>query len=222
MSTYSYNLTSTTSDPIDSIDTVLINERSRLLAKKDQIDKATYNQTRLQGFNESFRKRYAFYNSIMVYIVIILLIYLGIVLLKKYVPIIPESLLDIITVILFAVAIIYTGMQVNELYSRDNMNFDKINYSGGNMISPEELAKKKQQAADSGDLSAYSAAANANKCIGQACCATGMTWSESLNQCTYGNVSGFTNINESFTSSILVNGSVSPYSPSEFDSYGKI
>ena len=79
------------------------------------------------------------------------------------------------------------------------------------MISPEELAKKQQQAADSGDLSAYSAAANANKCIGQACCATGTTWSESLNQCT-----------ESFTSSILVNGSVSPYSPSEFDNYGKI
>ena len=220
MSTYSYNLTSTTSDPITKIDTVLINESSRLLAKKDQIDKATYNQTRLQGFNESFRKRYAFYNSIMVYIVIILLIYLGIVLLKRYVPIIPESLLDIITVILFAVAIIYTVMKLNELYSRDNMNFDKINYSGGNMISPEELAKKKQQAADSGDLSAYSAAANANKCIGQACCATGTTWSESLNQC--GNISGFTNINEPFTSSILVNGSVSPYCPSEFDSYGKI
>jgi len=99
---YSYTLTSNTTDPIGSIDTVLINERSRLIAKKDQIDKATYNQSRLQGFNESFRKRYAFYNSIMVYIVIILLIYLGIVLLKKYVPIIPESLLDIITVILFA------------------------------------------------------------------------------------------------------------------------
>ena len=221
MATYSYTLTNTT-DPITTIDKVLIDERSRLLAKKDQIDKAAYNQSRLQGFNESFRKRYAFYNSIMIYIVIILLIYLGIVLLKRYVPIIPESLLDIITVILFAVAIIYTGMQVNELYSRDNMNFDKINYSGGNMISPEELAKKKQQAADSGDLSAYSAAANANKCIGQACCATGTTWSESLNQCTYENVSSFTNITESFTSSILVNESVSPYCPSEFDNYGKI
>ena len=221
MSTYSYTLTNRI-DPITTIDNVLINERARLEAKKDQIDKASYNQSRLQGFNESFRKRYAFYNSIMVYIVIILLIYLGIVLLKNFVPIIPESLLDIITVILFAVAIIYTGIQVNELYSRDNMNFDKINYSGGNMISPEELAKKRQQAADSGDLSAYSAAENVNKCIGPACCANGTTWSESLNQCTYGNVSGFTNINESFTSSILVNGVVSPYSPSEFDNYGKI
>ena len=157
---------------------------------------------------------------------IILLIYLGIVLLKRYVPIIPESLLDIITIILFAVAIIYTGMQLNELYSRDNMNFDKINYSGGNMISPEELAKKQQQAADSGDLSAYSAAANANKCIGQACCATGTTWCDLANKCLVtGNTcisDAFTNITESFTSSILVNGSVSPYSPSEFDNYGKI
>ena len=124
---FSYNLTSTTTDPITTIDTVLIAERERLIAKKDQIDKAAYNQTRLQGFNESFRKRYAFYNSILVYIVIILLIYLGIVLLKRYVPIIPESLLDIITVILFTVAIIYTVMQLNELYSRDNMNLDKIN-----------------------------------------------------------------------------------------------
>ena len=54
---FSYNLTSTTTDPITTIDTVLIAERERLIAKKDQIDKAAYNQTRLQGFNESFRKR---------------------------------------------------------------------------------------------------------------------------------------------------------------------
>ena len=207
-------------DNIDTIDNILEDERSRLEAKKQQIDKAAYTQTRLQGFNESFRKRYVFYNSILVYIVIILLIYLGIVLLKKYVPIIPESLLDIITIILFVVAIIYTGMQLNELYSRDNMNFDKINYSGGNIISPEELAKKKQQAVDSGDLSAYSSAANTNKCIGPACCASTMTWCDLANKCL---ITGTTCTADSFAGKMNTrNGSVSAYSPSEFENYAKI
>ena len=76
--------------------------------------------------------------------------------------------------------------------------------------------------AKSGDLSGYVLAKNANKCIGQACCADGTTWCEVSNRCILANTTcdGF----ESFVNQpdISVNGYISPYTPNEFENYSKI
>lgn len=210
------------SSDVNTIDSALVAEQDRLKAKKEQVDKAQFNQDRLIAFNESFRKRYAFYNTIVIYIVIILLIYLGIVLLKTYVPIIPTFILDIITIILFVGAIVYVGKKINELYGRDNMDFDKIDTSRNRVLSQQEIEKKISSSATSGDLSEYIAAKNANKCIGSACCADGTVWCEGSNSCILSNVTceGF----ESFVNQgdFLVNGYISPYTPNEFENYSKI
>jgi hypothetical protein len=210
------------SSDINTIDTVLTNEQKRLESKKEQIDKAQFNQDRLIEFNESFRKRYAFYNTIVLYIVSILLIYLGIVLLKTYVPIIPPIILDVITIIILAIAIIYVGKQINELYGRDNMDFDKIDHNSNSILSQQEIEKKMSSSAKSGDLSGYALAKNANKCVGSVCCATGTTWCEVSNRCILdnGNCDGF----ESFVNQpdISVNGYISPYTPNEFENYSKL
>lgn len=210
------------SSDVDTIDNALIAERNRLEAKKEQVDKAQFNQDRLIAFNESFRKRYAFYNTIVIYIVIVLLIYLGIVLLKKYVPIIPADILDVITIIICVIAIIHVGTEINELYGRDKMDFDKIDTNSNNVLSKQEIEKKLSSSVKSGDLSGYMAAKNANRCVGPACCADGTTWCEVSNRCILANSSceGF----ESFVnqSDILVNGYISPYTPNEFENYSKI
>ena len=219
MSTDGYYVSSS---DVNTIDSALIAEQDRLEAKKEQVDKAQFNQDRLIAFNESFRKRYAFYNTIVIYIVIILLIYLGIVLLKTYVPIIPAVILDIITIILVAVAIIYVGKKINELYGRDNMDFDKLDMTSNSILSQQEIEKKMSSTAKSGDLSGYVLAKNANKCIGAACCSDGTEWCEVSNQCILGNSNceGF----ESFVNQpdISVNGYISPYTPNEFENYSKI
>ena len=219
MSTVDYTISSS---DVNTIDSALIAEQDRLEAKKEQVDKAQFNQDRLIAFNESFRKRYAFYNTIVIYIVIILLIYLGIVLLKTYVPIIPPVILDIITIIVFASAIVYVGKKINELYGRDNMDFDKLDMTSNIVLSQQEIEKKMSSSAKSGDLSGYIAAANANKCIGAACCSDGTEWCEVANRCILSNVTceGF----ESFVNQpdISVNGYISPYTPNEFENYSKI
>ncbi len=219
MSTGDYTISSS---DVNIIDTALLAEEDRLKSKKEQVDRAQFNQDRLIAFNESFRKRYAFYNTIVIYIVIILLIYLGIVLLKTYVPIIPPVILDIITIIIFAGAIIYIGKQINDLYGRDNMDFDKIDPNSNSVLSRQEIDKKSVSSAKSGDLSGYMAATNVNRCIGPACCADGTTWCEASNRCILGNTSceGF----ESFVNQpdISVNGYISPYTPNEFENYSKI
>jgi uncharacterized membrane protein (DUF485 family) len=219
MSTEDYTISSS---DINTIDNALITEQSRLDLKKEQVDRAQFNQDRLIAFNESFRKRYAFYNTIVIYIIIILLIYLGIVLLKTYVPIIPPVILDIITIIIFAGAIIYVGKQINELYGRDNMDFDKIDPNSNSVLSQQEIDKIVISSAKSGDLSGYMAATNVNRCVGPACCADGTTWCEVSNRCILANTTcdGF----ESFVNQpdISVNGYISPYTPNEFENYSKI
>ena len=214
------------SSDINTIDNALLAEEDRLKSKKEQVDRAQFNQVRLIAFNESFRKRYAFYNTILIYIVIILLIYLGIVLLKIYVPIIPSFILDIISIFLFTFAIIYVGKKINELYGRDNMDFDKIDHNSNSILSQQEIDKKSVTSANSGDLSGYMAATSANRCIGPACCADGTTWCESSNRCILGNTYGNTSCEgfESFVNQpdISVNGYISPYTPNEFENYSKI
>jgi hypothetical protein len=223
-----YSLQYNETNPIDQIDKVLTDEEKRLIEKKQQIDKALFNQERIQTFNDSYSKKYAYYNNILIYILFILFIYLAIVLVKRFFPIIPSFILDIITILLFAFAIIYVSMKLSDINSRDKIYFDKLNYENGSILSKEELNKISKQSAESGDLSGYFNANIQNKCIGQACCSTGTTWCESANRCvtgnccTTGNCEGFSNMDFSFIVSNGSNESVKSYEPSEFDKYHKI
>ena len=122
-----YSLQYNETDPIEQIDKVLTDEEKRLIEKKQQIDKALFNQERIQTFNDSYSKKYAYYNNILIYIIFILFIYLAIVLVKRFFPIIPSFILDIITIFLFAFAIIYVAMKLSDINSRDKIYFDKLN-----------------------------------------------------------------------------------------------
>jgi hypothetical protein len=213
---------------VSDVDNVLINEKNRLNAKKELIDKAEFSQNRVQDLNESYRKRYIYYNYIAVVVVIVLLIYLGLVILQYFFPIIPTLLVDLVTIFVFAFIIIFVVYHLIIVYSRDRLNFDKINMENSNIISKEELNKQREKDIASGNLSAVAGIDIGNNCIGAACCSTGTQWDAGNLVCMSGNViSGFTTINDSFSgfenSDIIINGSlVTPFKPSEFDNYAKI
>jgi hypothetical protein len=212
---------------VSDVDNVLINENKRLNAKKELIDKAEFSQNRVQDLNESYRKRYIYYNYIAVVVVIVLLIYLGLVILQYFFPIIPTLLVDLVTIFVFAFIIIFVFYHLIIIYSRDRLNFDKINMENANIISKEELNKQRQKDIASGNLSAVAGIDIGNNCIGAACCSNGTQWDAGNLVCMGNGISGFTTINDSFSgfenSDIIINGSiVTPFKPSEFDNYAKI
>lgn len=212
---------------VKTVDDVLIAEKNRLAKKKELIDKAEFSQNRQQEFNESYRKKYIYYNYIAVVVVITLLIYLALVTLQYIFPIIPSTIVDIATILTFAFIIIFVFYNLLAIYSRDKLNFDKISADNANIISPSELAKQRQSSIASGDLSTAASIDIGLKCIGEACCSVGTRWNSGNSVCVPGNViSAFTSISESFSmineNAVVVNGKVKPFEPSEFDNYAKI
>ena len=208
---------------VQKVDDALIAEKNRLDKKKELIDKAEFSQNRQQEFNESYRKKYIYYNYIAVVVVITLLVYLALVMLKYFIPIIPDAIIDIATMFIFAFIIIFVVHNLIKIYSRDKLNFDKINTDNANIISASELEKQRQASIAAGDLIGSAMPT----CSGEACCSTGTRWDPGNLVCTRGNVSSaFTSISESFSmindNDILVNGKVKPFEPSEFDNYAKI
>ena len=211
---------------LQKVDGAFIAEKNRLDQKKQLIDKAEFSQNRQQELNDSYRKRYMYYNYIGVVVVITLLVYLALVMLKYFIPIIPDAIIDIATMFIFAFIIIFVVYNLIKIYSRDKLNFDKINNDNANIISASELEKQRQRDISSGNLSGIAGAAIGASCIGAACCSTGTYWDSGNLVCMPGNViSTFTSISESFSSCndcLTVNGIVKPFEPSEFDNYAKI
>jgi hypothetical protein len=217
--TYTFNKTD-----VQKVDGVLIAEKERLDKKKELIDKAEFSQNRHQELNESYRKRYMYYNYISVVVVITLLVYLALVMIQYFIPIIPSAIIDIATMFIFAFIIIFVVYNLIIIYSRDKLNFDKINNDNANIISASELEKQRQRDILSGNLSG---AAIGPGCVGAACCSTGTRWDPGNLVCMSGNVIlPFTSISESFSminnNDIVINGRVKPFEPSEFDNYAKI
>jgi hypothetical protein len=130
-----------------------------------------------------------------------LLIYLGLLLLEKNVPMIPGFVIGLLKAADFAIAIIIIWLLMIQINKRDTMDFDKLALStptSGNTTTSSTTT-------DSGSTSLYG-----GYCAGSACCATGTTWSDTDAQCVVsGNtVAGFSNIAE-------------PYTNYEFSSYGE-
>jgi hypothetical protein len=220
--TYTFN-----KNDVQKVDGVLIAEKDRLDKKKELIDKAEFSQNRHQELNESYRKRYMYYNYIGVVVVITLLVYLALVMIQYFIPIIPSVFIDIATIFIFAFIIIFVVYNLIIIYSRDKLNFDKINNDNANIISASELEKQRQKDILSGNLSGVATAAIGASCVGAACCSTGTRWDSGNLVCMPGNViSAFTSISESFSminyNDIVINGRVKPFEPSEFDNYAKI
>jgi hypothetical protein len=168
-------------------------ENDRLNEKKTNVDAALFSQQRVISLNDSYRKKYRMQINILIVIVVALLIYLGLLLLEKNIPMIPGFIIGLLKATDIAIAIILIWVFMAAINKRDTMDFDKLALStptSGNAIASSTTT-------DSGSTSAYG-----GYCAGSACCATGTMWSDVDAQCIVsGNtVSGFSNIAEPYTS----------------------
>ena len=166
------------------VKTILDREKSRLEAKKSTIDAAYQGQKRMVDLTNSNTKKNRAVNLILMILVITFLVVLGI---KQIYDngIIPNTVLDIMNIIILAVGIIYSFVLYADASNRSNMDFDQITLDQPPRKSQDELDAERANQLSSGQLSAATAGANAG-CVGAECCPAGSTFNEYNRVCVPG------------------------------------
>lgn len=155
------------------LNTILAEENVRLANKKSKIDEEIVGRKRIVDLNESYRKKQAQYVYIIIILIFALLLYIIIIKIKTFIPVIPDSVIDLLTFFLGALTCLYLYVLVKDIYSRDNMNYDQLNLPAPSSATNEEILQKQKSAALAGDL--IGSVANPNICVGESCCVSGLT-----------------------------------------------
>lgn len=223
---------------------IVLTEQQRLAAKKASIDAAIASQKRTIELNDSYRKRYAAYTNVLVTLVICLAFFTLVIFARRWFPFIPSTVFDICVIIIVATGIIYIGMALVKINSRERDDYDVLNLPGP-ATDKESKDGKERNGKNSDNLIS-------GTCSDGACCATGTSWDAKKGQCIVkkesfstreglaGNISGFTTQYDTFTtlskaySSRILNvpqlkvdtvyqkgGPVTPFVSSEYEHYAK-
>ena len=156
--------------------TIATLENERLRDKKRNIDDALQGQNRMISLNDSYVKKYAKYNQIVIIVVLVALVILGAFLLPKYLFFIPSFIWDLIIILAVAIGGIYIFRIYLEIQARDPLYFDKLNIPG---------PPTKDLSANALDLSLNSMQTNwlNGMCIGQDCCTDPAQFINSVGKC---------------------------------------
>ena len=138
-------------------------ELKRLEEKKANADSILSSQDRLSKLNEGYRKRYAKYVEIIMMLVLLYAIYLGMQMLQKKIPAIPQIAVDVVTMLLIFYLGYYLFNAFWELSTRSLINYDEL-----------EMAPYDSSGVNVADLEAnskiLSKGASHDICVGEECC----------------------------------------------------
>lgn len=151
-------------------------EISRLEAKQSQATNLIASQKRLTLLNDSYRKRYAKYVQIIMVLVLAYIVYLGMKLLQKSVPVIPSIVFDIGIILLIFFIAYYLFFAFSTIRSRNNTNYDELNIPALNNGSGVDAS-----ALESGKLAPNTLVGEV--CVGEECCPDGYDWDQTTNKC---------------------------------------
>lgn len=208
-------------------------EKNRLLLKKKSIDGALESRNRAIVLNDSYKQRYVLYTSMVITVVVGLAIFAGLILLGKYLPVIPPFIITILCAIDIIIVMFICYFIYLDMLRRDPMNFNELNLDGPNMLSPDEIKTNQIKAQKYGDLLG---SVNMGQCVGASCCVDGTTWDDASMGCIVsppiGGAATISTGPNSFATIQLayIRGEVkqkplsgtSPKSPNEFERYAKL
>ena len=114
-------------------------------AALDLEQKDINNTQRMVGINTYFHKQYEARVKIMKYIVLICFIIIFFIVLM-HLGWLPQELVTVIVVITLVIGLLYVGSLINDMYQRNDINFDEYNYSVdsklGSKISQSKTSDK--------------------------------------------------------------------------------
>lgn len=204
MSTTNYNFYNELTNLMD-ISGIIHNEQSRLDKKSVGIKNALDSQNRLIFLNQSYANRMKEYSFMIMIIAFTIVIIVFTLIFKNY---LPDSLVNIIVLIVGSIGgiwalLIYLGIQ-----NRDNVDFDKVyslapddseNHDGNVVINSKNTTTRNMS-----NILNY-----ATTCAGQECCGQNTLYDFVQGQCLPSS-SGFTSMeqaynNGEFTGNVLQN-----------------
>jgi hypothetical protein len=205
------------------ISEIVNKENERVDLKKSQVDNELQTQNRMLTLNNSYRKKYNDYNNIYVIFIIFLIILCGIIVVKRYLTIIPGIVYEGLYIILIPIFCIILYHKYLDISKRDEIYYDELKTNAPVIeppIDPKIAEIKKQDSIlKSGQLlSAYAG------CVGSYCCSDTTVWDNGNTVCVA--KEQFAAMND-----VLVHGDlyfssnkepIKPNHPNEFENYFKI
>lgn len=170
----------------ENVKRILDREERRLDQKKQSIDTILAGQRRLSELNSSYTTRYKYYNYMMFFTIIMVIVIVAILLLNMY-GFIGDTIATLLYTIVIAYTIIYLGLMIADINSRDKLNFDKL---ATNELLSENAAETSATRYRSlwGDMT-QTALGSMGYCAGPACCASGTYFDLSSGTCLTGDYS---------------------------------
>lgn len=167
---------------------IVNNENDRLAAKKQQIDSSLQNTQRMVAFNDSYRKKQMVYIYILTIMVLAILFYIVLVHLQRFFPVIPDSVITLLLIIIFSVAFVNIVLTIRSMSIRDELDFDRLKLPPPSGANPLGSGVNSQNNSDLFGMLNYG-----NMCVGQTCCSRGSVWNSGTMKCAYdcsGNAGG--------------------------------
>jgi len=165
------------------VNDILQRENRRLSVRKDAVDKAYEGQKRMVSLTDSITAKNQAYNYMLFVLVLILFLFVGIKFLYSFEQI-PSALLDILSIVIISLGLIYCIYLYMDIQRRYNMDFKQITLEEPVKKTPDEIQKDMEKNIKAGNL--YGLAKNTNTasgCRGSACCPTGTKFNEKYNVC---------------------------------------
>ena len=194
------------------------NERIQKNIKTTETNLLTKN--RKMKFIDNKRQRAEQYNKILYVFIITLSLIIIAIIGFQYLPFLPDFILQIFVVIVGSLGLVQIFNIYRNLQLRSHLDYNELKLDPPNVLSSEEVAKKQQAAAKSGDLLG---SIDIGGCRGAECCdiENDVVWNESSRKCVQKPTTAET---EEFTVERMKynRGIAQPNSPNETLLYSKV
>jgi hypothetical protein len=216
--------TSNTYDEQTTAVAVVEKELNDAKAKLESMQDDKNNKMRYIGINTYYGKQYDEHSKIMK---IIIFMCIPIIILSALASkeIISATIVAVASGIIIAVGILFLGRTMISILNRDNMNYDRIDWSFNPSDAPDDSDKLLEEGEEGADSDPW--AIESRTCVGQECCDQNSTYDETQNICTLSdnnssnsNSSNSTSTNKRSTESMCSMNNGGKYAP-QYSSYEK-
>jgi hypothetical protein len=156
-------------------------ETQRLNQKKQGIDAAYASQQRMVSLNQSYSMRMRAWS----YLIAILSVALVLSIVLGYSRnIIPDFIVDILTIVILAGAIIWAYLIYVDIQKRDENDYNLLSMQSTSLMDPNIIISNGNTPDMSGNTTSdVSSLLVGTTCIGSQCCSTGLTYDTLTNSC---------------------------------------
>lgn len=157
---------------------IVENELNKSKKKLELLEEEKNNQIRLVEINTYFGEKYEEHSQLMKIIILTLIPVIAITVLYKK-GILPNPVYYGLLILVSAIGAYFFWTRFSSIIRRDNMNYDEYNWFFNPNTAPTTNTTNSASTSDPW----ASTSLNYGTCIGDACCATGLVYDYSLNQC---------------------------------------